>query len=124
QFASGICIGSRQGRVRAETAMKQRMLAIVMFALWTTAAAAQQPVHFPSLEPTAPVLDGYLFRPAGAGPYPALVFLHGCGGLISRSTGRINTREADWAARFSAAGYVVLMVDSLGPRNHGGMCSP
>jgi dienelactone hydrolase len=94
-----------------------------MLVLWSAAAAAQEVVHFPSLEPSAPMLDGYLFRPAGERRYPALVFLHGCGGLIGRATGRINSREADWAAHFNTAGYVVLMVDSLGPRRHGEMCS-
>jgi dienelactone hydrolase len=94
-----------------------------LLTLWSATAAAQELVHFRSLEPSAPLLDGYLFRPAGVGRHPALVFLHGCGGLISRSTERINTREADWAARFNADGYVVLMVDSLGPRHHGDMCS-
>ena len=103
--------------------MKQRMLAIVLLILSCGGAAAQQLVHFASLEPSAPPLDGYLFRPSGEGAHPALVFLHGCGGLINRA-GRINTRELDWAARFNAQGYVVLMVDSLGPRHHGGMCSP
>jgi dienelactone hydrolase len=102
--------------------MKERMLAIVLLILSCTAATAQQLVHFASLEPSAPPLDGYLFRPPGDGPHPALVFLHGCGGLINR-VGRINTRELDWAARFNAQGYVVLMVDSLGPRHHGEMCS-
>jgi dienelactone hydrolase len=101
----------------------REMLIGGILALWSAAAAAQQLVHFPSLEPSAPMLDGYLFRPAGEGRHPALIFLHGCGGLISRATGRINTREADWAARFNAGGYVVLMVDSLGPRRHGEMCS-
>src|SRR5579872_1836806 len=92
-------------------------------AFWSCAVAAQQqPVHFPSLDPAAPVLDGYLFRPAGDGRHPALVFLHGCGGLIGHA-GRINAREADWAARFTAEGYAILMVDSFGPRRHGEMCS-
>jgi dienelactone hydrolase len=64
-----------------------------------------------------------MFRPNGGGRHPALVFLHGCGGLISRTTGKINTRETDWAARLTADGYVVLMVDSLNPRHYGEMCS-
>ena len=95
--------------------------AALMF--WSGAAAAQQAVHFPSLDPAAPMLDGYLFRPAGEDRHPAIVFLHGCGGLTSRATGRINTRESDWAARFTAEGYAILMVDSFGPRRHGEMCS-
>ena len=27
-------------------------------------------------------LTGYLYRPDGAGPFPAVVGLHGCGGLL------------------------------------------
>lgn len=83
-------------------------------------------MQFASLDATvtrpATLLDGYLFRPAGEGPHPALVFLHGCGGLLSRD-GVIRARETDWGARFTALGYVVLMVDSLTPRKHGEMCS-
>jgi dienelactone hydrolase len=106
--------------------MATHWLGIVAAAVWALAnapATTQELVHFPSLEPSAPMLDGYLFRPPGEGRHPALIFLHGCGGLISRFSGRINTRESDWAARFNADGYVVLMVDSLGPRRHGEMCS-
>jgi len=83
--------------------------------------AAPGAVRFASLDGT--VLDGYLFRPAGAGPHPAVVFLHGCGGLIS-SRGAIQTREADWAPRLTALGYVVFMVDSFTPRAVQRMCSP
>jgi hypothetical protein len=38
----------------------------------------------------------------GRGVAPGIGFLHGCGGLISRSTGWIDTREVDWAARGAA----------------------
>jgi dienelactone hydrolase len=89
---------------------------------------AQVLVHFPSLEDNGPgqastMLDGYLFRAAGESRHPAIVFLHGCGGLISRQTGNINTRELAWASALTGLGYAVLMVDSLTPRRHGEMCS-
>jgi dienelactone hydrolase len=51
------------------------------------------------------------------------VFLHGCGGLFSRTTGLIESRERAWASDLNGRGYAVLMVDSFGPRNHGEMCS-
>ena len=93
----------------------------------STSGPTRDTVKFASLDatPTRPatMLDGYLFRPAGAGPHPALVFLHGCGGLLS-SDGVIRARETDWGARFTTLGYVVLMVDSLTSRNQGEMCSP
>jgi dienelactone hydrolase len=85
---------------------------------------AQTVVHFPSADPLqSTVLDGYLFDAPGAGPHPALVFLHGCSGLFNRRTGKIAVREADWAARFNALGITVLMVDSFGPRHQGRMCA-
>lgn len=96
--------------------------------LWFGAAAAQEAVHFPSLEDNGPgqtptTLDGYILRPPGARQSPAVVFLHGCGGLFSRTTGLINNREREWAAVLNRRGYAVLMVDSFGPRNQGEMCS-
>lgn len=93
----------------------------------TRETAAQELVRFPSLDgkdggPATP-LDGYLFRPTRPGPAPAVVFLHGCGGLISGITHRIMSREVEWARQLNAQGYVVLMVDSLTPRGSGEICS-
>ena len=85
-------------------------------------AAAQEKVHFPSLDGHSAMLDGYLFRPDGDGRHPALVFLHGCGGLLTRR-GTIQPRETEWAAHLTALGYVVLMVDSFTSRQQGEMCS-
>ncbi len=85
-------------------------------------AAAPEQIHFPSLDDRPPLLDGYLVRPEGEGGHPALVFLHGCGGLLTRK-GALEARQADWAARLAARGYVVLMVDSFGARGQGEMCS-
>src|SRR6266705_4020809 len=45
---------------------------------------------------------------AGEGPFPAVVQLHGCGGLEAQSY-----RWARWLAEH---GYVALVVDSFGPR--------
>ena len=81
-------------------------------------------VEFPNLSEQAPAkLLGYLARPdAGlsgmlgshsnpAAPYPAVVVLHGCGGISSHSAG-IADRIGSW-------GYVTLAVDSLGSRGSG-----
>ena len=37
--------------------------------------------------------------------------------------GSFNARELDWTRELTQRGYVVLMVDSFGPRNQGEMCS-
>jgi dienelactone hydrolase len=49
-----------------------------------------------------------LYAPEGAGPFPAVVLSHPCGPL--------RQHIFEWAQRFLAAGYVVLVVDHLGPR--------
>ena len=56
----------------------------------------------------APLL-GYLRRPDGTGPSPAVVLLHSCNG---------NWRSLDerWGKRIAPWGYVTLSVDSFGPR--------
>ena len=51
---------------------------------------------------------GYLARPQGSGPFPAVVVLHGCGGF--------HQDMIAWADRLRHWGYVALAVDSFGPR--------
>jgi dienelactone hydrolase len=54
-------------------------------------------------------LQGYLRRPNGTGPSPAVILLHSCSG---------NWRHIDerWGKRIASWGYVALSVDSFGPR--------
>jgi dienelactone hydrolase len=59
--------------------------------------------------PPVVALNGYLSKPAGAGPFPAVVYLHGCLGLE-------NFRRAQAAAQFNGWGYVSLVVDSFTTR--------
>ncbi|MEZ2330073.1 dienelactone hydrolase family protein [Mesorhizobium sp. RCC_202] len=54
-------------------------------------------------------LNGYLTRPPGEGPFPAVVVLHGCTGLSSSA-------RKSWSELLSSWGYVVLMVDSFSTR--------
>ena len=67
----------------------------------------------PNTEPSIP-LTGYLAKPEGDGPFPAVVFMHGCAG-IGEAT------EA-WSDRLVAWGYVVLSVDSYTPRGEKYIC--
>lgn len=60
-------------------------------------------------------LIGYLSRPEGNGPFPAIVIMHGCGGLNT------STRR-DWPERLASWGYVVLAVDSFTTRNIRNTC--
>lgn len=60
-------------------------------------------------------LRGLLFKPEGAGPFPAIVLLHSCRG--------IRAYEKDWATKLSEWGYVALLVDSFGPRRAENICA-
>ncbi|MFL5095586.1 MAG: dienelactone hydrolase family protein [Xanthobacteraceae bacterium] len=82
-------------------------------------AAVAEEVEIPHGEAT---LKAVLFRPEGAGPFPAVVGLHGCSGLLNRS-GQLGTRYRDWGERLAAAGYVVLYPDSFGARGITSQCT-
>ncbi len=60
-------------------------------------------------------LDARLFEPRGAGPFPAVVLMHGCSGWHGSNI-------TDWASWFVKRGYVALMIDSFAPRNVKGVC--
>ncbi|MCO5092310.1 dienelactone hydrolase family protein [Bosea sp. (in: a-proteobacteria)] len=92
----------------------------------TLALLAAQPAHAGGYERVAIPADhgtlmGVLYRPPGEGPFPAVVALHGCGGLW-REQGKLSLRHADWGERLAAAGFVVLMPDSYGSRGLGSQC--
>ena len=72
-------------------------------------------VRFVNVTPGTPAtIDATFVRPEGAGPFPAVVQLHGCGGLEAQSY--------RWARWFADHGYVALVVDSFGPRQVKGDC--
>jgi dienelactone hydrolase len=101
------------------------MAALALF--FAAGAEAQDKVTFASLDAdvtkAAPTqLEGLLYRPSGAGPFPAIVLAHGCGGLYARD-GNPAARHDDWARRFHGLGYVVLLVDSFTPRGLREICT-
>jgi len=61
-----------------------------------------------------------LYKPEGAGPFPALVLQHQCGGLGNARWQ--NVSMLNWAKEAVARGYVALVIDSLGPRNVDTVC--
>jgi dienelactone hydrolase len=56
-----------------------------------------------------------LLTPQGAGPFPAVVVMHGCDGINA------NTRR--WAERLVSWGYAALIVDSFRPRGLTNVCN-
>jgi dienelactone hydrolase len=67
-------------------------------------------------------LKGMLFRPEGNGPFPAVIAMHNCAGLMSPS-GTMRTRYRDWAQQLVKMGFVALFPDSYGPRGLGNECN-
>jgi dienelactone hydrolase len=61
-------------------------------------------------------LKAELFKPKGPGRFPAVVLMHGCGGWQPAVLDALHTH----AQRFLDKGYVVLNVDSFGPRGNSG----
>lgn len=55
-----------------------------------------------------------------AGRRPVVVALHGCGGLYTR--GAIDQRYVEYAARWNAAGWHVLLPDSFSARGRTSIC--
>lgn len=88
--------------------------------LATPAFAASEQVSFASADGTA--LKAHVVKPQGAGPFAAVVMLHGCGGLFNKR-GELAARERDWIARFTAAGYAVMLPDSFNPRGFASVCT-
>ena len=64
-------------------------------------------------------LTGELMKPGGEGLFPAVVLLHGCGGMVSESAQK---KHNTWASRLASWGYVTLQVDSFSPRNKTRIC--
>ena len=54
-------------------------------------------------------IQGYLARPDGAGPFPAVIVLHGCAGMHDATKQRLADQLVAW-------GYVILLVDSYATR--------
>jgi dienelactone hydrolase len=89
-----------------------------------TLPANGQPLTFDAGNVGGPRSDARaeLFMPRGAGPFPAVVVLHGCDG--------VGRHYRMWARTLNSWGYAALVVDSFRPRgvttvcNHGKLLPP
>ncbi len=85
-----------------------RILAVLFVAAPVAATSAALEVPFT------------ITKPAGDGPFPAVVILHDCSGLGPRSSGA----PWRWATRLNAMGYVTIWPDSFSTRGHpDGVCT-
>jgi dienelactone hydrolase len=69
-----------------------------------------------TLRTAADTVEGYLSKPEGAGPFAAIVYLHGCAGLSENVRKNIARLMTGW-------GYVSLAVDSFATRGITDQCT-
>jgi dienelactone hydrolase len=104
-------------------ALLRRALPAAVLGLATVcavAAPAMQRVDLPPL-PSGVVLRAHWLPAEGTERRPAVLALHGCGGLYAKGGG-LAERYRETADRLHAAGYTVLMPDSFGPRGLREIC--
>jgi len=93
------------------------LVATLSVALGAAAARAQEVQFAAAAVPgvaEAATIKGRVFKPAGNGPFPAIVLLHGCGGP--------GAHHQAWAEKLASWGYVALVADSFGSRGKSGVC--
>lgn len=96
------------------------------------AGGAPATVYFASADGKTRLV-GYVFAPAAGGPHPAVVMLHGRGGLYSSNVNddctlvakdnaspcnatSLAKRNVAWGTYWAERGYLALLPDSFGPR--------
>lgn len=95
------------------------ILAFILFAAFSPALRADEWVSFPGRGGVT--LRALMMKPSGAGPFPAIIAMHGCAGL-GNARG-INPRHSDWGARLRDAGYLVIFPESFSSRGLGSQCT-
>jgi len=95
--------------------MNGRRLALVAVVATAVMAGCAGKIAFDNVTPGTPQrIEGKLYKPDGGGPFPALVLLHGCQGVVRQTQ--------TWAHWLRERGYVALVTDSFGPRNDPADC--
>jgi dienelactone hydrolase len=94
-------------------------LLVAMLLLILPVEAKAESVHFPSVaagsSPAGPEITGWLYRPSGEGPFPAIVLAHSCAGVGEHTN--------VWGKLLASWGYVVVAPDSFGPRGVTQVCT-
>ena len=94
--------------------MTVRTLTVLLLAT-ALGSGCSRAISFENATPKAPErVEGRLVKPGGAGPFPALVLLHGCHG--------VSPQVHAWARWLADRGYVAFVVDSFGPRKEPADC--
>jgi len=96
-----------------------RLLAFALFLALSAGPAAAQSVSFPSVavgnSAAGPEVKGWVYKPAGPGPFRAIILAHTCSGT--------NPHTEGWGKLLVSWGYLVLAPDSFGPRGTKAVCT-
>jgi dienelactone hydrolase len=109
------------------TTVSALLLAAILLPAILLAVMLPSPVAFAAVPETVELregdltLKGVLLRPEGNGPFPAVVAMHNCAGLMN-TLGTMRTRYRDWAQQLVKMGFIVLFPDSYGARGLGSQC--
>ena len=99
--------------------IKHHLSTLIVISLTIVASSCTSKIAFKSLETPDGInylnISGYLIKPEGTGPFPAIVMLHHCSGLD-------NDGFFAWAHELKELGYVSFLVDSFGPRGIINVC--
>ena len=104
------------GRADRVSVATRTTVALGMLAFAVTGCVGPITSHRVPIKLPEPVtLTAELYMPKGPGPFPALVLLHGCGGI-----GPVIIAWAEW---LRAEGYAALVLDSFGGRGIRRLCA-
>ena len=98
------------------------LLAIAMLRAPGVLAQTGVELRIDSLEPGVSLPAYWFAAAAGASPRPAVLALHGCGGLGSHA-GRLGPDPLRYVQILNAAGIGVLFTESFVPRGESSICS-
>lgn len=107
------------GRLRVPSPRRCALAAALLLMAGATAARAETlsvPLEY---QGRTIALAGSFERPDGAGPFPAVMLLHGCGGNNAYALGRSET----WAGLLHREGYATFIFDSFTARGFSNVCN-
>src|SRR5262245_12188303 len=108
--------GARAGRGRLGGLIASRLARTLALGLTLGLAACGQALLTTDSAkiPAYVGANGKLGKPAGSGPFPAVVIMHGCGGPPGHQ---------EWIGRLNDWGYATYYIDSFGPRHLKNVCA-
>lgn len=91
---------------------------ILLVSACASSHATQIPYMSEAMIPPGGSIEATVSKPSGVGPFPAVILLHGCGGINPYSMAVLT----GYADHFNAQGYVTVIADSFSQRTKKDVC--